>query len=85
VEGTLSFPDPMINGILYGWMSSIQTGRADRKIHVSINFLGENGCRGEANISLKILFHHLRRWIFPLICEMRRKNSKKEVKHDGSD
>jgi hypothetical protein len=70
VEGTLSFPDPMVNGVLYGWVSALQTGRADRKIRVTINFLSENWCRGEITVSLKILSHHLRSWIFPLIREM---------------
>jgi hypothetical protein len=77
VEGTLSFPDPMINGILYGWMIAIQTGRANQKAHVTVNFLGENGCRGEVTLSLKILFHHLRSWVFPLSREMRGKRPRK--------
>jgi len=78
VEGSISFPDPMINGVLYGWMSAIQTARTSPKIHVRVNFLGENWCRGEVTLSLKILFHHLRKWILPLIREMRRKNPRKE-------
>jgi hypothetical protein len=77
VEGTLSFPDPMVNGILYGWMSAIQTGRADQKIHLTVNFLGENWCRGEVTLSLKILFHHFRNWIFPLVRETRGKKPRK--------
>jgi hypothetical protein len=77
VEGTLSFPDPMLNGILYGWMSALQTERAERKIHITVNFLGENWCRGEVTLSLKILFHHLRSWIFPLILEMRERKPRK--------
>jgi hypothetical protein len=77
VEGTLSFPDPMINGMLYGWMSAIQTGRGDRKMHVTVNFMGENWCRGEVTFSIKILFHHLRSWIFPLILEMRGRKPRK--------
>jgi len=77
VEGTLSFPDPMINGMLYGWMSAMETARVDRKIHVTVNFLGENWCRGEVIVSLKILFHHLRSWIFPLIREMRGRKPRK--------
>jgi hypothetical protein len=77
VEGVLSFPDPMVNGILYGWTSAIQTGKANRKIHVTINFLGENRCRGEVTVSLKILFHHFRSWIFPLIREIRGKKPQK--------
>jgi hypothetical protein len=77
VEGTLSFPDPMVNGVLYGWMSAIQTGRADRKNHVAVNFLGENWCRGEMTLSLKIFFHYLRSWIFPLVREMRGRKPRK--------
>jgi hypothetical protein len=76
VEGTLSFPDPMVNGILYGWMSVFQTGRTDRKTHVTVNFLGENWCRGEVTVSLKTLFYHFRSWIFPLIRAMRGKRSR---------
>jgi hypothetical protein len=72
VEGTLSFQDPMVDGILYGWMSAIQTGMVNRRIDVTVNFLGENWCRGEITLSPKILFHHFRRWIFPLIREMRK-------------
>jgi len=71
LEGTFSFSDPMVNGILYGWISAFGTREGDQKVNVTINFLGENGCRGEMTISLKILFHHLRRWIFPLLKEMR--------------
>lgn len=77
VEGTLSLPDPMVNGVLYGWMSAIHTMRADHKVHVTVNFLGENGCKGEVTLSLRILLHHLRSWILPLIREMRGKKSRK--------
>jgi hypothetical protein len=77
VEGTLSFPDPMVNGVLYGWMSAIHTGRADHKVHVTVNFLGKNEWRGEITLSLRILLHHLRSWIFPLIHEVRGKKSRK--------
>jgi hypothetical protein len=77
VEGTLSFPDPMINGILYGWMSAIQAGKGERKIDVTVNFLGENGCRGEATLPLKIFFRHLRSWISLLIRETKGKKVRK--------
>jgi hypothetical protein len=30
VEGTLSFTDPMINGLLYGWISAIEAVKVDR-------------------------------------------------------
>jgi hypothetical protein len=76
IEGTLSFPDPMVNGMLYGWMSAFQMGGMDRKIYLTVNFLGENWCRGEVTLSLKVLFYHLKAWIFPLIREMRRKRSR---------
>jgi hypothetical protein len=76
-EGALSFPDPMVNGILYGLTSVIGTGKANRRIRVTVNFLGENWCRGEVTVSLRTLFHHLRSWIFPLICEIRRKKTSK--------
>ena len=71
VEGTLSFPDPMVNGILCGWMSAIQAESPDRKNRVTVNFLGENWCRGEMILSLKLFFQYLRSWIIPLVREMR--------------
>jgi hypothetical protein len=75
VEGTFSFSDPMVNGLLYGWMSAIQTGKACRKINVTINFLGENRCSGEAILSLKSFFQHLKRWVFLFLQERRGKRS----------
>ena len=77
VEGTFSFPDPMINGVLYGWMSAIQAGRVDRKNRVTVNFLGENWCEGEMTLSLKIFFQYLRSWIFFLIRERRGRKGQK--------
>ncbi len=72
VGGTLSFPDPMVNGILYGWMSAARAAaNRDGKIDVTVNFSGENWLKGEFTISLKTLFHHFRSWIYPLIREMR--------------
>jgi hypothetical protein len=70
LEGTLSFPDPMVNGVFYGWLSAITERRVGQKVNVGSNFVGENWCVGEATISPKVLFHHLRR-ILPLIREMR--------------
>jgi len=70
VEGTLSLPDPMVNGVFYGWLSGMETGRVSRKVNLSINFIGENWCTGEATISPKVLFYHLRR-ILPLLREIR--------------
>ena len=77
VEGTLSFPDPMVNGVLYGWMSAIQAGRADRKNRMTVNFLGDNWCGGEMTLSLKIFFQYLRNWVFPLIREMKGREPRK--------
>ncbi len=78
VEGTVSFSDPMVNGILYGWMSAAR-GAWDRdgKIDVTVNFSGENRLEGEFTISLKTLVRQFRSWVYPLIREMRgRKVSK---------
>jgi hypothetical protein len=77
VEGTFSFPDPMVNGVLYGWMSAIQAGGVHRKNRVTVNFLGENWCEGEMTLSLKIFFQYLRSWIFFLIRERRGRKGRK--------
>jgi hypothetical protein len=69
VEGSLSFPDPMVNGLLYGWVSAIKTEKVGQKVDMSINFVGENWCSGEATISAKTLFVHLKEWILPLLWE----------------
>jgi hypothetical protein len=71
LEGSLSFPDPMVNGLLYGWLSALEKEKVDRKVNLTINFLGENWCLGEATISPKTLFGHLTGWILPLLKEMR--------------
>ena len=84
IEGTLSFPDPMVNGVLYGWMSAFPMGRKDRKIYLTVNFLGENVCKGEVTLSPKVLFYPFKTWIFPLIREMRGRKPRKGVSHDGS-
>jgi hypothetical protein len=77
VEGTISFPDPMANGLLYGWMNAFRTYHPDQNIHMTINFLGENWCRGEAVLSLKSLIYHIRKWIFPLIRNMKKGSRKR--------
>jgi hypothetical protein len=77
MEGTLSFPDPMINGILYGWTSAFGTGKGGRKIHMTINFLGENWCKGEVVMSPRTLLHHVRKWILPLLRETRGRRQRK--------
>jgi hypothetical protein len=63
-EGTLSFQDPMVNGILYGWLSVLGSKKEKRKINLTINFLGENWCSGEAAVSPKVVFHYLKEWFF---------------------
>ncbi len=73
LEGTLSFSDPMVNGVLYGWMSAFQTQKPGRKIRLTVNFSGENWVRGQATLSLNVLFHYMKSWIFPFMCEMRRR------------
>jgi hypothetical protein len=78
VEGTLSFPDPMVNGILYGWMSAARAAwDRDGKIGVTVNFSGENRVEGEFAVSLKTLVHHFGSWIYPLIREIRSKKVSK--------
>lgn len=74
-EGTLSFQDPMVNGILYGWLTVFESGKKNQKLDLSINFLGENWCSGEATISPKVLFYYLVRWV-PFLFRERRKSSK---------
>jgi len=74
VEGSLSFQDPMVNGMLYGWMSAARSVLdRDEKVDVTVNFLGENWLEGEFTISIKTLVHHFASWIYPLIREMRGK------------
>ncbi len=77
MEATLSLPDPMINGVLYGWMSAFQTARPTQKVNVTINFLGENRWKGELILPLRVLLLHLRKWVFPLIREIWRKRLQK--------
>jgi hypothetical protein len=71
VEGSLSFPDPMVNGLLYGCLCTLEKEKVDRNINLTINFLGENWCSGEATISAKTVFGHLKGWILPLLRETR--------------
>jgi hypothetical protein len=77
VGANVSFSDPMVNGLLYGWVKAIETVKGNGKINVTINFLGENGCIGEFIIFPKILFFHLRKWILPLLGEMRGRRPQK--------
>jgi len=79
VEGTFSLPDPMMNGILYGWMSTLQTRGPDRKIDLTVNFLGENWVKGEFRIPIRTILNHFGSWMYPLIREMRARKRSKEV------
>jgi hypothetical protein len=72
VKGTFSFPDPMVNGILYGWLSTIEAEKENKKIDLTINFLGENWCSGEAAVSMKTMFYYLGKWTPLFIREMMR-------------
>ena len=71
IEGSLSLPDPMMNGVLYGWLSALETGKKGRKVRISVNFLGENWFSGEAVLPLKVLFGRLKSWVFLLLRERR--------------
>lgn len=71
IEGMLSLPDPMVNGVLYGWMSALGTRSGCGKVNISINFLGVNRFSGEAVLSPRIFFNRLRRWISLLLNEKR--------------
>jgi hypothetical protein len=73
MEGTISLPDPMINGVLYGWISALETGGTGEKIHVTINFIGQNRFSGEAILPLKAFIYHVKRWVFLLFREKRRR------------
>ena len=55
VEGTISFPDPMVNGMLYGWLSAVQSMGQKGRVNVTVNFLGENACSGEAVMPFRAL------------------------------
>jgi hypothetical protein len=63
IEGTFSFPNPMVNGVLYGWLSAFESIKENRKIDLAINFLEENWCSGEATVSPKVTFHYFKRWV----------------------
>ncbi|MFB3887274.1 MAG: hypothetical protein ACE144_18780 [Thermodesulfobacteriota bacterium] len=76
-EATLSLPDPMINGCLYGWISALEAVHPDRRIDVAINFLGENRFSGEATLSLRAFFHHLKGWAFLLLKEEKMRRARK--------
>ena len=55
VEGTISLPDPMVNGVLYGWLSAVQSMGQEGRVNVTVSFLGENSCSGEAVMPFRAL------------------------------
>jgi hypothetical protein len=77
IEGTVSLPDPMMNGMLYGWMSAFEAREGGRKIDVSINFLGVNRFSGEAVLSPRVFFNYLKRWVLLLLKERRGRRPKR--------
>lgn len=83
VEGTISFPDPMINGVLYGWLSAIEGIKKKQRFGVTVNFLGKNNFSGKASIPPRILFFHLKKWILPLFFEMGKKRRKQRKEERG--
>jgi len=88
LEGTISFSDPMINGVLYGWLSALEGVKPKKKFGVTINFLGTNNFSGQASIPPRVLFTHLRRWILPLFLEMgraKRKQREEEKQEEVND
>ncbi|GEM_PF-754384 len=85
IEGSVSFPDPMVNGWAYGCWVILQPWMKEKKIRGTVNFLGENWFRGEIVLSLRDGMDHFRKWIFPLLLEMRRrKKRKEEMDHGGN-
>jgi hypothetical protein len=66
IEGSLSFSDPMTNGILYGWLCALQWEGKDRRAEVTVNFRQENWLQGEVTLSSKKMFHHLKKWLLTL-------------------
>ncbi len=83
IEGSVSFPDPMVNGLAYGCSVILQPWMKGKKIRATVNFLGENGFRGEVILSLREGMAHFRKWIFPLLLEMRRRKKRKEEMEHG--
>lgn len=78
VEATVSLPDPMINGILYGGWAIFQHKAQGKGIYGRVNFLGQNRCKGKVSLSLKDGLSHFKKWIFPMLQEGRRRGKRKE-------
>ena len=67
LEGSFSFPDPMVNGVLYGLGEVFDLGQEHPKRKVTVNFVGENWLSGEASLSNVTLLRQLAAWVLPLI------------------
>lgn len=85
IETAISLPDPMINGILYGGWAVFQNQIREKKVHGRVNFLGQNWCKGEVSLPLKAGITHFKKWIFPMLQEIRRKGEKKGGGRNGSN
>ncbi len=59
----ISYPDPVINGILYGLAGALKMDEGRGRVNLRINFLGKNWFRGEITLSLRVIFYSLKRWI----------------------
>lgn len=78
IEATVSLPDPMVNGLLYGGWAMFQEGARRKGIDGTVNFLGQNWCKGEVSLSLRDGIIHFKKWVFPMLLEIRRKGRRKE-------
>ncbi|MGQ9509741.1 MAG: hypothetical protein ACUVTN_10125 [Thermodesulfobacteriota bacterium] len=78
IEVSVSPHDPMMSGVLYGCSVLLQPWMKEKMIQGTVNFLGQNWFRGEVILSLKDGIDHLRKWILPLLLEMRRREKRKE-------
>ncbi len=84
IEVAISLPDPMVNGILYGGWVIFQHKVQGKGIYGTVNFLGQNWSRGEVSLPLKDGITHFKKWIFPMLLEIRGKGEKKGGDRNGS-
>lgn len=85
IETAISLPDPMINGILYGGWAIFQNKVKEKRIYATVNFLGQNWWKGEVSLPLKAGLAHFKKWILPMLLEIRRKGKKKGGVRNGSN
>lgn len=72
IDANISFNDPMLNGIAFGIVSSLDALGKDHRLNININFLGLNRYSSDFIISYKAFFKQLFKLIFPLLSEIRR-------------